>query len=142
LKSALFVFLISAALPLLSACSHTLYHPDVRAGETFNLVRLPTDDVDKAARKALSEADDYCGERHKETVVVKEGSKYTNTTMSESAYKALKAGTAAASSLGWDQMASASAGQRKQGRTISSDSKAANAAAGNGYTYFLQFKCR
>jgi hypothetical protein len=125
-------------LTLMYSCAH---HKDVRPGaDGIHYVSVQKDDTEAGSRDAISQANHFCEQRGKTAAFISEQKKYTGD-MDEKTYKTVKrvgrVGQVVGSgvyALG-DKKASTLGGLGALGGT------AAHAAAGDGYTVDMKFKC-
>jgi hypothetical protein len=125
-------------LTLMYSCAH---HKDVRPGaEGIHSVSVQDGDTESGSRNAIAQANHFCEQRGKTAAFISEDKKYTGD-MDEKTYKTMKrvgrVGQVVGSgvyALG-DKKASALGGLGALGGT------AAHAAAGDGYTVDMKFKC-
>lgn len=127
-----------ATLILFSSCAH---HDDVRPGiDGVNRVVLVTDNPDSAARDAIAQANDYCEQFKKTPAIIKEDKKYTGD-MDKSTYDTTKTAAKVAKAVGGTTMVFGGKNEKNAGGVVGLGGIAADAAAGNGYTVEMQFKC-
>lgn len=139
MKNKLQLLVITTATILTAACAH---HRDVRPGaDGLNKVVVSAEDADQGSHNALSQARHYCESKNKEAVIVDENSKYVGS-MDESTYKNVKTGSKVASAVGGAGMVFGGKNEKNAGGLLAIGGVAGDAAAGNGYSYTMTFKCQ
>ena len=123
---------------LFVGCAH---HPDVRPGvDGVHRVVIKSDDIDNAQQNALSQAKDFCDEKHKEFAVLDESSKYVGS-MNEDDYRTGKVISKTATGLGAAATFFGGKNESAIGGIIGLGGAAADKALGNGDIVEMKFKC-
>jgi hypothetical protein len=132
---------ILSLLLLAAGCAH---HRDVRPGaDGIHKVIFKTEDKDEGYRNAMSQAEDFCKERHaKSPVILSEASQFTNNTMDEESYKGAKVATKVAKGVGGTIWALGGKTESQAGGLVGLGGAVADSVIGEGYTYELKFKCQ
>jgi hypothetical protein len=124
---------------LLVSCAH---HRDVRPGtDGINRVIVYSDDDEKGARNAISQAEHYCKERDQSAAFVTEEKKYTGD-MDESDYRTGKKIAKAAQTVGSAVYVFGGHRERNAGGIVGLGGAVGDQVLGKGYTVDMKFKCQ
>lgn len=123
---------------LFVSCAH---HRDVRPGaDGIHRVLIQTDDKGEGSRNAIRQANHYCEELGRHAAFIKEDQKYTGT-MDEKDYEKTKKVANVAKAVGGSAWVFGGKRESGAGGLVGLGGIAADAAAGQGYTVEMQFKC-
>ena len=128
-----------ASLLVLFGCAH---HRDVRPGaDGIHRVVIQSEDTDQGGKEAIRQAQHYCEEKKMEAAFIDEKKQYTGD-MDESTYKTTKRVGKVAQVVGGGVWALGGKNESTIGGIGALGGTAANAAAGEGYTVEMRFKCQ
>jgi hypothetical protein len=126
-------------LLILSACAH---HRDVRPGaDGIHKVIVRGEDGEAGARDAISQANHYCEQQHKEAAFIEENKAYKGD-MDEKTYHNTKTAAKVAKTVGGAAWVFGGRTESNLGGVVGLGGMAADAAAGNGYEVAMKFKCQ
>ena len=123
----------------LAACAH---HRDVRPGaDGVNRVVVQAEDEKEGGRNALSQANHFCKERKQTPAIIEEKTAYTGS-MNKETYDKTKVGARVAKTVGGTAWVLGGKNESNLGGLVGLGGQAADAAAGEGYTTEMKFKCQ
>lgn len=133
------LLMILLTVSFLGACAH---HRDVRPGASgINRVVVVAEDEREGARDALSQANHFCGERKLSAAIVEEKTTYTGS-MDKDTYMKTKTGARIAKTVGGTAWVFGGKNESNLGGIAHLNGQAADAAAGEGFTTDMTFKCQ
>lgn len=125
-------------MALFSGCAH---HRDVRASaDGVHWVELKAETQEEGMRNALSQANHFCEQRHKEAAVVSEDKSYKGD-MDEGTYKKTKTFGKAAQTAGGAAYVLGGHNESAIGGIVGLGGGIASQMAGDGYLVKVRFKC-
>lgn len=132
-------FVILLTVSFLAACAH---HRDVRPGaDGVHRVVVVAEDEKEGARNALSQANDFCGDRKLSAAIIEEKTAYTGS-MDKDTYQKTKTGARIAKTVGGTAWVLGGKNESNLGGIVGLGGQAADAAAGEGFTTEMKFKCQ
>ena len=131
--------MIILTVSFLAACAH---HRDVRPGaDGVNRVVVVAEDEREGGRNALRQANHFCKERKLTAAIIEEKTEYTGS-MDKETYMKTKTGARIAKTVGGTAWALGGKNESNLGGIVGLGGQAADAAAGEGFTTEMKFKCQ